>query len=208
MRVQMILENKLHIADEQKLADEEERLSKLRALELYDKKLLDTFETGTFKGLQAIHRYLFQDIYEFAGKLRIVNMSKENFRFASCRYLEESLQQIDKMPQSTFNEIIEKYVEMNVAHPFREGNGRSSRIWLNAILKKELHQMIDWSRVDKAAYLKAMEQSPISDLKLKGLLQEALTDRINDREIYMEGIDASYRYEGFDRYRTVELIPA
>jgi cell filamentation protein len=204
----MILENKLHIADEQKLADEEERLSKLRALELYDKKLLDTFETGTFKGLQAIHRYLFQDIYEFAGKLRIVNMFKENFRFASCRYLEESLQQIDKMPQSTFNEIIEKYVEMNVAHPFREGNGRSSRIWLNAILKKELHQMIDWSHVDKAAYLKAMEQSPISDLKLKGLLQEALTDRINDREIYMEGIDASYRYEGFDRYRTVELIPA
>ncbi|MCH3951514.1 MAG: Fic family protein [Acidaminococcus sp.] len=204
----MTLENKLHITDDQKLADEEERLSKLRALELYDKKLLNTVEAGTFKGLQTIHKYLFQDIYEFAGKLRTVNMSKENFRFASCRYLEESLQQIDRMPQSTFNEIIEKYVEMNVAHPFREGNGRSSRIWLNTILKKEIHQVVDWSRVDKAAYLKVMEQSPVSDMELKRLLQGALTDRINDRKIYMEGIDASYQYEGFDRYRTSELILA
>lgn len=173
----MTLNNKLNLTDSRERAYQEELLSKRRALELYDKKILDSFEVGTFKGLQAIHQYLFQDIYDFAGKLRTVNISKGNFRFAPCLYLEEALQQIDRMPQATFAQIIEKYVEMNVAHPFWEGNGRSTRIWLDVILKKQLHKVVDWSRVDKDDYLLAMERSPVKDLEIKMLLQDALTEK-------------------------------
>lgn len=201
----MVLENKLGITDSAELAREEERISKTKALELFESGLLDTFEVGTFKGLCSIHKYLFEDIYDFAGKLRTVNIAKGNFRFAPVMYLKAALQSIDNMPQSTFDQIIEKYVEMNVAHPFREGNGRSTRIWLDCILKKELQQVIDWSKVDKEDYLLAMERSPIKDVEIKVLLKAALTDKINDRLVYMQGIDASYYYEGYNVYRSEDL---
>lgn len=201
----MVLKNKLNITDANKLAREEERISKIKAIELFEKKLINTFEVGTFKGLKEIHKYLFDEIYEFAGKIRTENISKSNFRFASAMYLKEALQKIDKMPQTTFDEIIKKYVEMNVAHPFIEGNGRSTRIWLDAILKKELGVVVDWSKIDKSDYLLAMERSPIKDLEIKTLIKEALTDKINDREIYMKGIDASYNYEGYSIFDSEEL---
>lgn len=201
----MALQNKLGLTDELELAREEERISKQKALALYDTGLLDTFPVGTFAGLAMIHKYLFEDIYEFAGQMRTVNIAKGNFRFAPVMYLRPALESIDRMPQSTFDEIIEKYVEMNVAHPFREGNGRSPRIWLDCILKKELHQVVDWSRVDKSDYLMAMERSPVKDLEIKVLLHKALTEQINDRQVYMKGIDASYHYEGYQIFRTEEL---
>ena len=200
-----MLQNKLGLTDEAALARAEEKISKTKALALYDTGLLDTFPVGTFEGLAKIHGYLFSDIYEFAGQMRTVNIAKGNFRFAPVMYLRAALDSIDAMPQSTFDEIIEKYVEMNVAHPFREGNGRSTRIWLDAILKKELHQVIDWSKVDKEDYLLAMERSPIKDLEIKALLRAALTDQINDREVYMKGIDASYHYEGYHVFKTENL---
>ena len=201
----MALQNKLGLTDEAALARAEEKISKTKALALYDTGLLDTFPVGTFEGLAKIHGYLFSDVYEFAGQMRTVNIAKGNFRFAPVMYLRAALDSIDAMPQSTFDEIIEKYVEMNVAHPFREGNGRSTRIWLDAILKKELHQVIDWSKVDKEDYLLAMERSPIKDLEIKALLRAALTDQINDREVYMKGIDASYHYEGYHVFKTENL---
>ena len=184
---------------------QEERLTKIRALELYDQKILDSFEVGTFAGLKDIHGYLFQDIYSFAGKLRTVNVAKGNFRFAPVLYLKEALLSIDKMPQDTFERIIEKYVEMNVAHPFREGNGRSTRIWLDTMLKKELGKVVDWSKIDKEDYLPAMERSPVRNKEIMMLLKEALTDHIDDRQVYMKGIDASYRYEGYDAFKTGDL---
>ena len=201
----MALQNRLGLTDELELAREEERISKQKALALYDTGLLDTFPVGTFAGLAMIHKYLFEDIYEFSGQMRTVNIAKGNFRFAPVMYLRPALESIDRMPQSTFDEIIEKYVEMNVAHPFREGNGRSTRIWLDCILKKELHQVVDWSRVDKSDYLMAMERSPVKDLEIKVLLHKALTEQINDRQVYMKGIDASYHYEGYQIFRTEEL---
>ena len=201
----MALQNKLGLTDELELAREEERISKQKALALYDTGLLDTFPVGTFAGLAVIHKYLFEDIYEFSGQMRTVNIAKGNFRFAPVMYLRPALESIDQMPQSTFDEIIEKYVEMNVAHPFREGNGRSTRIWLDCILKKELHQVVDWSHVDKSDYLMAMERSPVKDLEIKVLLHKALTEQINDRQVYMKGIDASYHYEGYQIFRTEEL---
>ena len=201
----MALQNKLGLTDELELAREEERISKQKALALYDTGLLDTFPVGTFAGLAMIHKYLFEDIYEFSGQMRTVNIAKGNFRFAPVMYLRPALESIDRMPQSTFDEIIEKYVEMNVAHPFREGNGRSTRIWLDCILKKELHQVVDWNRVDKSDYLMAMERSPVKDLEIKVLLHKALTEQINDRQVYMKGIDASYHYEGYQIFRTEEL---
>ena len=201
----MALQNKLGLTDELELAREEERISKQKALALYDTGLLDTFPVGTFAGLAMIHKYLFEDIYEFSGQMRTVNIAKGNFRFAPVMYLRPALESIDRMPQSTFDEIIEKSVEMNVAHPFREGNGRSTRIWLDCILKKELHQVVDWSRVDKSDYLMAMERSPVKDLEIKVLLHKALTEQINDRQVYMKGIDASYHYEGYQIFRTEEL---
>ena len=201
----MALQNKLGLTDELELAREEERISKQKALALYDTGLLDTFPVGTFAGLAMIHKYLFEDIYEFSGQMRTVNIAKGNFRFAPVMYLRPALESIDRMPQSTFDEIIEKYVEMNVAHPFREGNGRSTRIWLDCILKKELHQVVDWSRVDKSDYLMAMERRPVKDLEIKVLLHKALTEQINDRQVYMKGIDASYHYEGYQIFRTEEL---
>ncbi len=201
----MALKNKLGITDSLELAREEERISKIRALELFEKGLLDSFENGTFHGLAQIHEYLFSDIYDFAGKIRTVNLAKGGFRFAPVLYLHDALERISQMPQSTFDEIIEKYVEMNVAHPFREGNGRSTRIWLDAILKKELGKVIDWSRVDKEDYLLAMERSPVRDTEIKTLLSAALTERIHDREVYMKGIDASYSYEGYEIYKTADV---
>ncbi len=204
----MALKNKLGITDSFELAQAEERISKTKALELFEKGLLDTFEVGTFRGLAQIHSYLFHEIYDFAGQLRTVNIAKGNFRFAPVLYLEAALENIGRMPQGTFDEIIEKYVEMNVAHPFREGNGRSTRLWLDAMMKKELRQVIDWSQVDKEDYLLAMERSPIRDTEIKALLREALTDRINDRQMYMKGIDASYRYEGYSTYKTEDLKKA
>lgn len=201
----MALENKLGITDSIELAHREEQLTKKRAQELYDKHILDTFEVGTFAGLQQIHEYLFQDVYDFAGKMRSVNIAKGNFRFAPLIYLDDALKNIEKMPQDTYEHIIDKYVEMNVAHPFREGNGRSTRIWLDAILKKEIGKVIDWSNVDKEDYLAAMERSPVRSLEIKALLKEALTDKINDRAVYMKGIDASYRYEGYSTYKTEDL---
>ena len=201
----MALQNKLGLTDELELAREEERISKQKALALYDTGLLDTFPVGTFAGLAMIHKYLFEDIYEFSGQMRTVNIAKGNFRFAPVMYLRPALESIDRMPQSTFDEIIEKYVEMNVAHPFREGNGRSTRIWLDCILKKELHQVVDWSRVDKSDYLLAMERSPVKDLEIKVLLHKALTEQIHDRQVYMKGIDASYHYEGYQIFKTEEL---
>ena len=196
----MTLRNKLGITTSAELAREEERISKARALELFEQSLLDTFEVGTFRGLSQIHAHLFGDLYDFAGKVRSVNLAKGNFRFAPAIYLQAALQNIERMPQDSFAHIIEKYVEMNVAHPFREGNGRSMRIWLDAILKKELGQVVDWSLVDKEDYLLAMERSPIRDVEIKVLLQAALTDRVNDREVFMKGIDASYHYEGYQSF--------
>ena len=201
----MTLENKLDITDSSELAREEERISKKKAVSLFESGLLDTFEVGKFVGLAKIHEYLFFEIYQFAGKIRDVNIAKGNFRFAPVMYLEAALQNIDNMPQSTFDEIIEKYVEMNVAHPFREGNGRSARIWLDLILKKELGKVIDWSMVDKDDYLLAMERSPIKDIEIKHILKNALTDKINDREMYMKGIDNSYYYEGYTSFKADEL---
>ena len=201
----MSLENKLNITDQAELAREEERISKIRAKEMFETGYLNTLEAGTFETLKKIHKYLFEDIYEFAGKIRTENISKSNFRFASVMYLEDALKQIDKMSQSNFDEIIEKYIEMNIAHPFREGNGRSTRIWLDMILKKELGKVIDWSKVDKDDYLLAMERSPIKNIEIKFLLKEALTDKINDREVYMNGIDASYNYEGYSLFNTEDL---
>ena len=201
----MILQNKLGITNPAELAREEEKISKIKALQLFETGLLDTFEVGIFAGLQKIHKYLFEDIYDFAGEIRTENIAKGNFRFASVMYLKPALENIDKMPQATFDEIIEKYVEMNVAHPFREENGRSTRIWLDAILKKELKRVVDWSKVDKNDYLLAMERSPLKDVEIKVLLKEALTDKIYDREVYMKGIDASYNYEGYHTYKTEEI---
>ena len=201
----MTLENKLGITSSAELATQEERLSKKRALELFESGMLDKLEPGTFKTLQAIQKQLFMDIYDFAGMVRSVNIAKGGFRFVPAMYLLDALKQIERMPQSTFNEIIEKYVEMNVAHPFREGNGRSTRIWLDLILKKELQLVIDWSKVNKEDYLSAMERSPIKDLEIKFLLKNALTEHINDREVYMKGIDASYMYEGYEEFKTKDL---
>lgn len=200
----MALENKLGITESAELAREEERISKTRAIELYEKKIPDD-EIGKFAGLAKIHQYLFGEIYEFAGKVRTVNLAKGNFRFAPVMYLDAALKHIDAMPQSTFDEIIEKYVEMNIAHPFREGNGRSTRIWLDFILRKELKLVVDWGTVDKEDYLLAMERSPIKTLEIKVLLKDALTDQIKDRAVYMKGIDASYYYEGYNTFKTEEL---
>lgn len=201
----MALENKLRITDSAQLAREEEKISKAKAKELFESGILDSLHPGTYVTLARIHEFLFDEIYDFAGKMRTVNIAKENFRFAPLMYLQVSLENIDKMPQSSYDEIIEKYVEMNIAHPFREGNGRSMRIWLDLILKKELHQVIDWSKVDKEDYLLAMERSPIRDIEIKHVLKQALTDEINSREIYMKGIDTSYYYEGYVAYKTEEL---
>ena len=197
----MSVENKLGLTSSDDLAREEERLSKKKAVELFENGLLDTLPAGKFSTLQAIHKYLFEDIYDFAGKLRAVNLAKGNFRFAPLMYLEAALANIDKMPQSTFDEIIEKYVEMNIAHPFREGNGRSTRIWFDHILKTEIGKVVDWSKVDKEDYLLAMERSPIKDVEIKALLKAALSDEINSREVYLNGIDQSYYYEGFTAFR-------
>lgn len=201
----MALENKLHITDSAELARTEERLSKKRAAELFETGALDRMEPGTVQALLEIHRFLFSELYDFAGCIRTVNLAKGNFRFAPVMYLEAALANVEKMPQSTFEEIVEKYVEMNIAHPFREGNGRSTRIWLDLILKKELGQVVDWSLVDKEDYLLAMERSPIRDIEIKHLLRQALTDQIDDREVYMKGIDISYYYEGYIVYKTEEL---
>lgn len=201
----MALENKLGITSAPELAEAEERISKKKAIELFENGILDKLVAGKFESLKSIHKYLFEDIYDFAGKIRTVNISKGNFRFAPLMYLEAALANIDKMPQSNFEEIIEKYVEMNIAHPFREGNGRSTRIWLDCILKKEIGKVIDWSRVDKDDYLLAMERSPIKDIEIKHILKKALTDDINSREVYMKGIDHSYYYEGYTTFKTEEL---
>ena len=201
----MILENKLNITDQAELAREEERISKRCAKEMFEKGYLNTLEAGTFEALKRIHKYLFEEIYEFAGGLRKVNIAKGNFRFTPLTYLEEAIKNIEKMPQSTYEQIIEKYVEMNIAHPFREGNGRSTRIWLDLILKRELNVVVDWSKVDKTDYLLAMERSPIKDTEIKELLKQSLTDKINDREVYMKGIDNSYLYEGYLAFKTEEL---
>ena len=201
----MALENKLGLTSSADLAREEERISKKKAAELFGDGVLDKLEPGKFSSLQAIHKYLFEEIYDFAGKIRTVNLAKGNFRFAPLMYLETALGNIDKMPQSTFDEIVEKYVEMNIAHPFREGNGRSMRIWLDLMFKAELYKVVDWSKVDKEDYLLAMERSPIKDIEIKYLLKNALTDDINSREVYMKGIDHSYYYEGYTTFKTEEL---
>ena len=201
----MALENKLNISDSTELARVEEKISKKKAVELFENGYLDPYEAGSFRMLAAIHKYLFDEIYDFAGKVRTVNIAKGNFRFAPVMYLQAALENVEKMPQSTFDEIIEKYVEMNIAHPFREGNGRSTRIWLDLILKEELNVVVDWSLVDKEDYLLAMERSPIKDIEIKHLLKKALTDKVNDREMYMKGIDHSYYYEGYAVYKTEEL---
>lgn len=201
----MALDNKLGITDSSELARVEEKISKKKALVMFETGLLDTFEVGTYKALSEIHKCLFGEIYEFAGKVRDVNIAKGSFRFVPVMYLDAALDNITKMPQSTFDEIIDKYVEMNVAHPFREGNGRSMRIWLDTIFKKELKQVVDWSKVDKEDYLLAMERSPVKDVEIKVLLKAALTDQIHDREVYIKGIDASYHYEGYNVYKTENL---
>ena len=200
-----MLENRLGIKNSAELAREEEKISKKKAAELFENGILDTLTPGSFSALQAIHKYLFDEIYDFAGKVRTVNIAKGSFRFAPVMYLDEAIKKIEKMPQGSFDEIIEKYVEMNVAHPFREGNGRSMRIWLDLILKTELHKVVDWSRVDKDDYLLAMERSPVKDLEIKHLLKNALTDEIDSREVYMKGIDRSYYYEGYEAFRAEEL---
>lgn len=201
----MILENKLGITDSVELAKAEEKISKKRAIELFESGYLNNLEPGTFQSLAEIHKFLFDPIYDFAGQIRTVNIAKGNFRFAPLMYLQAALENVEKMPQSTYDEIIEKYVEMNIAHPFREGNGRSTRIWLDLILKKELGQVIDWSHVDKEDYLSAMERSPIKDIEIKHTLKQALTDKINDRDVYMKGIDHSYYYEGYYTFKTSNL---
>lgn len=201
----MALENRLGITDSAELARMEEKISKTKAVQLFESGMLDALDAGTFRALSEIHRVLFEDIYSFAGQVRNVNLAKGNFRFAPAMYLHAALEHIEKMPQSTFDEIVEKYVEMNVAHPFREGNGRATRIWLDLMLKKELGQVVDWSKVDKDDYLLAMERSPIKDIEIKYLLKQALTNRISDREVYMKGIDTSYYYEGYTVYKTEEL---
>ena len=201
----MALENKLGITDSAELAREEEKISKKKALWLFESGTLDSLKAGTFAALQEIHKCLFEELYDFAGKIRTVNLAKGNFRFVPVMYLETALGNIEKMPQSTYDEIIEKYVEMNVAHPFREGNGRSTRIWLDHILKMEIGKVVDWSKVDKEDYLRAMERSPIKDVEIKVLLKEALTDEVDSREVYMKGIDHSYYYEGYTTYKIEEL---
>ena len=201
----MVLENKLGITESAELARQEERISKKKALELFEKGILDSLDAGTFDTLAYIHKYLFDDIYYFAGEIRNVNIAKGSFRFAPVIYLQQALNHIESMPQSTYEEIIEKYVEMNIAHPFREGNGRSTRIWLDLILKKEINKVVDWSKVDKDDYLLAMERSPIKTVEIRELLKQALTSDINNREVYMKGIDASYNYEGYFTYKTDEL---
>lgn len=201
----MVLVNKLGISDSAELAKTEEKISKKKAVELFESSYLNNYEAGTFRMLSAIHKYLFDQIYDFAGKVRNVNIAKGNFRFAPVLYLQSAIENIEKMPQSTFDEIIERYVEMNIAHPFREGNGRSTRIWLDLMLKKELNFVADWSMVDKDDYLLAMERSPVRDIEIKYILKQALTDRIDDREIYMKGIDHSYYYEGYAVYKAEEL---
>ena len=200
-----MLENKLGLDNSAALAREEERISKKKAVELFENGVLDNLPSGRFSTLQVIHKYLFEDIYELAGKLRTVNIAKGNFRFAPLMYLEAALENIDKMPQSEFDEIVEKYVEMNIAHPFREGNGRSTRIWLDHILKTELGKVVDWSKVDKEDYLLAMERSPIKDIEIKHLLKNALTDEVNNREVHLKGIDNSYYYEGYNAFRSENL---
>lgn len=201
-----MLENKLGLTSSAELARMEEQLSKKKAVLLFEKGILDSLPAGKFSTLQAIHRYLFEDIYDFAGEIRKVNMAKGNFRFAPLMYLDAALENIDKMPQSDFDEIIEKYVEMNIAHPFREGNGRSARIWLDHMLKQEIGKVIDWSKVDKEDYLLAMERSPVKDIEIKYLLKNALTDEVDSREVYMKGIDHSYYYEGYTTFKTEEFI--
>lgn len=201
-----MLENKLGLTSSAELAREEERISKKKAAMLFENHILDNLESGKFSTLQAIHKYLFDEIYDFAGKLRTVNIAKGNFRFAPLMYIESALKNIDEMPQSNFDEIIEKYVEMNIAHPFREGNGRSTRIWLDHMLKMEIGKVIDWSKVDKEDYLLAMERSPIRDIEIKYVLKNALTDEINSREVYMKGIDHSYYYEGYTAFKADELL--
>ena len=202
----MVLTNKLNITSQTELNKKEEKISKGKAVMLFDSGKIDTIKAGTIKGLQQIHKFLFEDIYDFAGKIRDVNISKGNFRFVPVMYLEQSLKNIEKMPQSTFDEIVEKYVEMNIAHPFREGNGRATRIWLDLIFKKELKMVVDWNKIDKEDYLSAMERSPIKDIEIKYLLKNALTDKINEREVFMKGIDASYYYEGYDEYDIHKLF--
>ena len=201
----MALENKLGLTSSADLAREEERISKKKAVELFEKGILDDLPAGKFSTLQVIHKYMFEDIYDFAGKIRTVNIAKGNFRFAPLMYIEAALENIDKMPQLNFDEIVEKYVEMNIAHPFREGNGRSTRIWLDHILKNEIGKVVDWSKVDKEDYILAMERSPIKDIEIKHLLKLALTDEIDSREVYMKGIDHSYYYEGYTTFKTEEL---
>lgn len=201
----MALENKFGIKNSAELARKEERISKKRAVELFENGMLENLEAGKFQTLCEIHKYLFDDIYDFAGKIRTVNLSKGNFRFAPLMYLEIAIKNVDKMPQNTFDEIVEKYVEMNIVHPFREGNGRSMRIWLDMMLKKQIGQVVDWSKIEKEDYLMAMERSPIKDIEIKYILNAALTDQINDREVYMKGIDHSYYYEGYVTYKTEEL---
>ena len=201
----MAPENKLNITDSTELARTEEKISKKKAVELYDKGLLDGLDAGSFSSLTFIHKYLFEDIYEFAGKIRDVNIAKGGFRFAPVLYLDSALENVSNMPQSTFDEIVDKYVEMNIAHPFREGNGRATRIWLDLILKKKLGKVADWSKASKEDYLLAMERSPIKDIEIKYILKNALTDKINDRELYMKGIDNSYHYEGYTAFKTEEL---
>lgn len=201
----MALENKLGINDSAELARVEEKISKTKAIRLYENNIVEDFEIGKFSGLSKIHKFLFDELYNFAGKIRTVNIAKGNFRFAPVMYLETALKHIDDMPQSTFDQIIEKYVEMNIAHPFREGNGRSTRIWLDLILKKELKIVVDWNRVDKEDYLLAMERSPIKDIEIKVLLKNAFTDHIDDKKVYMKGIDVSYYYEGYNIFKAEEL---
>jgi cell filamentation protein len=201
----MVLENKLHITSQVELARLEEKISKQKAKQLFDTEEINAIEVGTFHSLAQIHKILFEDIYEFAGKLREVNIAKGNFRFAPLMYLQQSLQHIDAMPQNNFDEIIEKYVEMNIAHPFREGNGRATRIWLDCLLKSQIQKVVDWNQVDKEAYLSAMERSVVKDVEIKQLLASALTDKIHDRETFMKGIDVSYYYEGYSEFKTEEL---
>lgn len=201
----MVLENKLGITDSRQLAREEERISKKKAIELFETGMLDQLQPGSFAALAVIHKHLFEDIYDFAGQVRDVNIAKGNFRFAPVMYLAAALEHIDRMPQSTFDEIVEKYVEMNVAHPLREGNGRSARIWLDLMLKAEIQQVVDWSRVDKEDYLLAMERSPIRDIEIKHILKQALTDQTDSRELYMRGIDHSFYYEGYTTFKSEEL---
>ena len=202
----MVLENKLNITNQIELNKAEEKISKEKAIKLFDSGDIDAIKIGTFAGLKQIHKYLFNDIYDLAGKIRNVNISKGNFRFVPMMYLKHALKNIDKMPQSTFDEIVEKYVEMNIAHPFREGNGRATRIWLDLILKKELKKVVDWNKIDKEDYLSAMERSPIKNIEIKYLLKNALTDKINERDVFMKGIDVSYYYEGYDEYDIHKLM--